>query len=123
MAKRIKSPQELALLRDWVKSETDLRRGLKELQVTVHMGTCGIAAGARDILSLLAAELTQNDMETVTLTQSGCFGMCAQEPMITVKDKAGKEFRYGRLDKNKIRRIVREHLGNGTPVIELLITT
>jgi len=122
MAKRIKSPQELALLRDWVKSETDLRTGPKEVQVTVHMGTCGIAAGARDILEHLANELTTGSIENVTLKQSGCFGICAQEPMISLADKAGKEYRYGKLDKAKVRRIVREHIVNGTPVIDYLIT-
>lgn len=123
MAKKIKSPQELKLLKEWVKSETDLRTGPKEILITVHMGTCGIAAGARDILSQLATELSQGSIDNVTLRQSGCLGLCSFEPMITVKDKSGKEFRYGNLDKSKVRRIVREHILDGNPVVDYLIKT
>jgi len=123
MAKKIKSPEELNLLRDWLKSETSVRSGPKEVQITVHMGTCGIAAGARDILTQLADELNQASVENVALKQSGCIGMCDKEPMLTLTDKDGKEFRYGDLDKNKMREIVSEHVLGGNPVVAYLITT
>jgi len=121
MEKKIKSPKDLLSVREKAKAEIDLRTGSKEMRITVHMGTCGIAAGARDILSELAAHLTQAAIENVTLTQSGCFGMCAQEPMLTLADKSGKEFHYGKLDKNKVARIVRDHVMGGSPVVDYLI--
>jgi len=123
MAKRIRNVKELSSLREDAKAEIDLRTGAKATQITVHMGTCGIAAGARDILTEFAGELTRGSIGNVTLRQSGCFGMCAQEPMITVTDKSGKEFRYGNLDKAKVHRIVREHILGASPVAEYLITT
>lgn len=123
MSKRIKSPEELRLLRKWVKSETDLRGGPKEVQVVVHMGTCGIAAGARDVLTEVADELTQAEVENVTLRQSGCRGLCDQEPMLTVQDKSGQQFCYGKLDKHKVREIVEQHVLAGNPVTPYLVKT
>lgn len=123
MEKKIKSPEDLRSLRDKARAEVDLRTGLKEMQITVHMGTCGIAAGARDILSRLADELTDASLENVSLRQSGCLGLCDQEPMLTVTDKSGENFVYGKLDKNKVHGIVREHVLGGSPVKNYLVGT
>ena len=121
MAGKIASPEDLNAVKERARAAIDLRAGPKETQVTVHMGTCGIAAGARDILAQLVA--SQASISNVTLRQSGCLGLCEQEPMMTVRDKAGKELRYGKLDKNKIREIIREHLLAGRPVAQYLIKT
>ncbi len=121
MAKRITSPQDLKALQEKTKAEIDLRTGQKDLRITVHMGTCGIAAGARDVLTALMNELGREGSEKVTLQQTGCAGLCDQEPMITLTDKAGGSFRYGKLDKNKAGKIVREHVLRGQPVVEYLI--
>jgi len=123
MAKKITSPQELRALRDKARAETDLRGGPKDVQITVHMGTCGIAAGARDVLAQLAEEISQASVQTVTLKQSGCLGLCDQEPMLTLTDETGNEFRYGRLDNRKVHEIVHEHLLGGNPVIDCIIKT
>jgi len=123
MAKRIRSPKDLRELRDTARAETDLRGGPKDIQITVHMGTCGIAAGARDVLAQLAEEIGQASIQTVTLKQSGCLGLCDQEPMLTLTDKAGTEFRYGRLDNKKVHEIVHEHVVSGNPVIDCIIKT
>jgi len=121
MAQRITNPRDLKALQEKVKGEIDLRSGPKDMRITVHMGTCGIAAGARDILAALMNELTGAKVENVSLQQSGCVGLCDQEPMFTLTDKAGGAFRYGRLDKNKVGQIVREHVLRGQPVLEYLI--
>ena len=123
MAKKIANPQDLKALRDQTRQELDLRAGPKDILITVHMGTCGIAAGARDILQLLTAELSQADVQNVTLSRSGCLGLCDQEPMLTLTDKAGRKFVYGGLDKNKVHEIVREHVLNGNPVAHYLVST
>jgi (2Fe-2S) ferredoxin len=99
----------------------DLRGGPKDLKITVHMGTCGIAAGARDILVELADQLTKAGADTVMLTQSGCIGLCQQEPMMTLRDAAGKEFLYGPLDVRKVGEIVRQHILGGSPVVDCII--
>jgi len=85
------------------------------------MGTCGIAAGARDILAAILNALGAAGAENVSVQQTGCAGLCDQEPMLTLTDKAGGTFRYGRLDKHKVGEIVREHVLRGQPVVEYLV--
>lgn len=121
MTKKIKSPKDLAALRERARDEVDLRTGPKEMQITVHMGTCGIAAGARDVLAALLAEVEKSAEDKASIRQSGCAGLCDREPMITVSDRAGQQFRYGRMDAKKIHRIVQEHVVGGNPVVEFLI--
>jgi NADP-reducing hydrogenase subunit HndB len=121
MQKRITDPGALKALREKAQAEVDLRSGPKEIQITVHMGTCGIAAGARDMLQLLLSELGKANIDKVTLRQSGCAGLCDQEPMLTLKDKTGKEYRYGRLDAAKVREIIQGHVQGGNPVVKLLM--
>ena len=121
MTKKISSPEELLKLSEKLKAETDLRGEPKEVQIIVHMGTCGIAAGARDVLDRLADELSRASVDYVTLRQSGCIGLCDQEPMLTLIDRDGREFVYGNLDEAKVVQIVREHLLNGKPVEDLAV--
>lgn len=123
MAKPIRSPEELRKLKEQAKAEMGRRLGPKEIQITVHMGTCGMAAGAREILGQLTVELSQTSVTNVTLCQSGCLGLCDQEPMLTLKDQAGTEFRYGRLDEKKVGEIVRHHVLGGSPVMDYVIKT
>jgi NADP-reducing hydrogenase subunit HndB len=121
MAKKITSPADLKALRESALANIDLRTGGKDLRLTVHMGTCGIAAGARDVLAALMAELAEAAGASVSLHQTGCAGLCDREPMMTLTDKSGAVFRYGRLDKQKVRQIVRDHVLRGQPVEEYLI--
>ena len=121
MADKIKNPQELAALKEKVKADLDLRMGPKEIQITVHMGTCGIAAGARDVMAALMDELAAAGIQNVTLRQSGCLGLCDKEPMFTLADKTGQEFRYGKLDQKKVHRIIQQHIVEGSPVVDDLI--
>jgi NADP-reducing hydrogenase subunit HndB len=121
MSKRVANPGELNALRDKAKSDVELRGDPKEISITVHMGTCGIAAGARDILSTFMTELSAANIENVTLRHAGCAGLCDQEPMMTLKDKSGREYRYGKLDKVKVREIIEGHLKSGKPVEKFLI--
>jgi NADP-reducing hydrogenase subunit HndB len=121
MSERISNPGDLKALRDKAKGEIELREGGKEIRLTVHMGTCGIAAGARDVVSMLMSEIEKSGANNVSLRQAGCAGLCDQEPMLTLLDKTGREYRYGRLDRNKVVDIVREHVQGGTPVTRLLV--
>jgi len=121
MSDKIKSPQDLLVRREKAKTAIDLRSGPKEVQITVHMGTCGIAAGARDVMAALAEELERADVDTVTLRQSGCAGLCDREPMLTLTDQSGKDYRYGKLDAGTLRKIVQDHVARGEPVMDYLI--
>lgn len=123
MATRISSPQDLRALKEKALSALALRSAVApKVQVTVHVGTCGIAAGAREVVMALAEELTAAGLHDVKLQQADCAGTCGQEPMVTVIDRAGKEFRYGHLDGGMARRVVREHIVGGKPVADALIS-
>jgi NADP-reducing hydrogenase subunit HndB len=120
--KKIASPADLKALRDKAQASVDLRTRKGETHVVVHMGTCGIAAGARDVLTQVVAELSEASAPNVVVKQTGCLGLCDQEPMMTITDKGGKEFRYGKLDRHKVHEILQEHVLGGKPVIEHIIT-
>jgi len=121
MTDKITSPADLKALADKARAAIELREGAKETQVTVHMGTCGIAAGARQVIADLMFELADAGVENVTLRQSGCAGLCEEEPMITVTAADGALYHYGLLDDAKVHTIVVKHLVGGAPVGELLI--
>ena len=120
MTKKITSPEDLQALKAKALADIDLRTGPKDMRLTVHMGTCGIAAGARDVLLTLVAELRDASANNVTLQQTGCAGLCDQEPMLSLTDKSGSVYRYGKLDKKKVRKIVADHVLRGVVVEEYL---
>jgi NADP-reducing hydrogenase subunit HndB len=122
MADKIKSPADLLAMAGKAKEDLDLRGGPKEIKVTVHMGTCGIAAGARDVVVAFLAEIGDAKLDNVTIHQSGCAGLCEMEPMATVSYADGSVYRYGHLEnRDRVRRIVQSHLVEGRPVTEYLI--
>ncbi len=121
MTQRIKSPEDLKALSDKAQRDIDMRSGPRDIQITVHMGTCGIATGARDVFSEFMLQIEKNRVSTVSMRHAGCAGLCDQEPMITLKDKSGAEFRYGKLNKAKVREIVEGHVVGGNPVTKYLV--
>ncbi|HNT37421.1 MAG TPA: (2Fe-2S) ferredoxin domain-containing protein [bacterium] len=123
MVQKITNPADLLALQKKAQADIELRSGQKDMRITVHMGTCGIAAGARDVLAYFVTELSRAQVQSVSLQRSGCAGLCDQEPMITLADKAGNEFRYGKMDKDKVREIVDAHVVAGSPVTKYLIQT
>ena len=122
MVDKIKSPADLLAMANKAKEGIDLRSGAKEVKVTVHMGTCGIAAGAREVVVNFISEIADAKLDNVTIHQSGCAGLCEMEPMATVQFADGKSYRYGHLEgRNKVHEIVQSHLVGGTPVSAYLI--
>ncbi|RMD59348.1 MAG: (2Fe-2S) ferredoxin domain-containing protein, partial [Nitrospirae bacterium] len=93
-----------------------LKEGKYRVKVTVHMGTCGISAGARKIMTALIDELSKHNLEDVVVTTSGCAGLCSHEPMITVETKDLPPVKYVKLTENKIKEIVEEHIIKGNIV-------
>jgi NADP-reducing hydrogenase subunit HndB len=123
MTEKIKNPADLMAMAAEAKAAVTVRDDDKAIQVTVHMGTCGIAAGARDVIATFMRELPAAGVTNVTLRQSGCAGLCEAEPMITVRVADDKPYHYGLLDEPKIKTIVSQHLVGGTPVDELLVSS
>ena len=124
MAEKITSPDQLKALAAKAKAGIDLRDGRKETQVTVHMGTCGIAAGARDIVAAFMSELSAAGVTAASLHQTGCAGLCEEEPMatVTLRRRHAVPLRPAR-QRARSRAIVQDHLVGGTPVDAYLIHT
>jgi NADP-reducing hydrogenase subunit HndB len=110
------SIEDLKRIKERERSKMVLREGEFRAKVTVHMGTCGIAAGARDIMTTFRDLLAQRNMTDVMLTNSGCAGLCAKEPMITVEVVDQAPVKYILVDKEKALRIFEEHVVGGNPV-------
>jgi len=108
---------DLDKISDRVRRTTLLREGAGRAKITVHMGTCGIAAGARKIMSTLLEEFEKQNITDVILTSSGCAGLCSKEPMATVELKDEAPVKYVDLTPEKIRKILAEHV-NGGKVVE-----
>jgi NADP-reducing hydrogenase subunit HndB len=123
MPAKITSPDQLKALADKAKADLEVRQGRQETQVTVHMGTCGIAAGARGIAAAFMTEMAAAGVKGVSLHQTGCAGLCEEEPMATITQADGTMFRYGLLDDAKVHDIVQGHLVGGAPVDAYLIQT
>lgn len=106
--------EELAKIREKTKRLTSLREGGEyRAKVCVHMGTCGIAAGARSIMSTLMKELEDRKISDVLLTSSGCAGLCSREPMATVEVAGQAPVKYVDLDEKKTREIFEKHVLGG----------
>jgi NADP-reducing hydrogenase subunit HndB len=101
-----------------VRKTVVLREGAGRAKITVHMGTCGIAAGARKIMNTLLDEFEKNKIEDVILTSSGCAGLCSKEPMVTVELKDEAPVKYVDLTPEKISKILSEHVIGGKIVKE-----
>ncbi len=121
--KKIKSLSDLQQIKEKVLSQTALRQDGYKVCVTVHMGTCGISAGARDILAVVMDELAPANRRDIRVTTSGCVGVCAQEPVMTVEVLGAPPVLYGRLDAPKAALIVREHAVNGKPLPQLALSS
>lgn len=109
---------DLKKIKEQHKAEFTLREGGYRAKVTVHMGTCGIAAGARDVMGALTEELAKSGVQDVIVTTSGCAGLCSQEPMATVEMAGQPPVKYTNLNEEKMRRIFKEHVQGGAIVEE-----
>ncbi len=93
-----------------------LREGGFRVKITVHMGTCGIAAGARSIMNVVMEEMTKANVKDVAVTTSGCAGLCSKEPMMTIELAGEPPVKYIALTEDKTRKIFAEHVMAGNPV-------
>jgi NADP-reducing hydrogenase subunit HndB len=101
---------DLKKIKERVKSDTALREGGQRVKVTVHMGTCGVAAGARAVMDSLMSEITEAKVADVVVTTSGCAGMCSKEPMVTVEMLGQEPVLYGQMDSNRMRQVFKRHI-------------
>ncbi len=106
--------EDLAKLREEAKKMISLREGGEyRAKINVHMGTCGIAAGARTIMNVLLREIESKNVRDVLLVNSGCAGLCSHEPMVTIEIKNQAPVKYIDLDEKKIKEIFEKHVLGG----------
>ena len=115
--------EDLKRIRDNTRKATALREGGATVKITVHMGTCGIAAGARAVMTAVMDEISKANVTDVIVTTSGCAGLCAREPLATVEIMNQPPVRYCDLNEQKIREIFQEHVMGGKPIEKYALVT
>jgi NADP-reducing hydrogenase subunit HndB len=111
-------PEDLDEIAERMKRAMSLREGAGRAKVTVHMGTCGIAAGARKIMSAVMSCVDERGAEDVIVTTSGCAGLCSREPMMTVELVGEAPVKYVDVTEEKVTEIFAEHVVNGNIVAD-----
>ena len=118
----MKSLAELAAIREKMQSKVVIREGAASTRVVVGMATCGIAAGARPVLNAFVDEVNKKNLtDKVTVTQTGCIGICQYEPVVEVFEEGKEKVTYVKLDAAKAAEIVEKHLKGGQVVTEYTI--
>jgi NADP-reducing hydrogenase subunit HndB len=102
--------EDLKKIKEQTSRDTSVRHGTAKVKVTVHMGTCGIAAGAREVMAALMEEMAQTDTQDIRVVNSGCIGMCSSEPNVTVEFKGQEPIVYQFMDTNKMRQVFKRHV-------------
>ena len=118
----MKSIAELEAIRQQTLDKVLLRKEEKDtVRVVVGMATCGIAAGARPVMLSFVEELKRRNLSNVTVSQTGCIGMCRLEPMVDIIAPGQEKVTYVKVMPEMVGRIVAEHIVNGRPVAEYTI--
>jgi NADP-reducing hydrogenase subunit HndB len=105
--------EDLKRIKEEVRSSTLLREGGFRAKITIHMGTCGIAAGARKLMTAVLKEIEEKKTQDVMVTTSGCAGLCSREPMATVELLGKPPVKYCDLNEEKMREIFSQHVTQG----------
>ena len=118
----MKSLAELQAIKEKMRDKVILREGVYGVRVVVGMATCGIAAGARPVLNALVEGVNKEGLtEKVTVSQTGCIGICQLEPIVEVFEPGKEKITYVKLTPEKAARVIEEHLKNGNVVNEYTI--
>ena len=118
----MKSLAELQAIRERMQKQLDIRENDDDrIRVVVGMATCGIAAGARPVLNAFLEEVAKRNLENVTVTQTGCIGVCRLEPIVEVYVPGQEKVTYVKLTADMVPKIVSEHLVNQRVVTEYTI--
>lgn len=118
----MKSLAELEAIRNQMLDKVNLRKeDGSGIRVVVGMATCGIAAGARPVMNEFMEEIAKRNLEHVTVTQTGCIGMCRLEPIVEVYEQDKEKVTYVKMTPEKVARVVAEHIVNGKPIAEYTV--
>ncbi len=118
----MKSLAELAAIRDKMKDKVVIREGSTETRVVVGMATCGIAAGARPVLSAFVEGINDTGLTaSVTVTQTGCIGICQYEPVVEIYEAGKEKVTYVKMNPEKAAQVIERHLKGGKVIEEYTI--
>lgn len=114
----MKSLKELRKIKERALERQRLSGEGSQARVVVAMGTCGIAAGARDTMSAILKQLEEKRISDVVVTQTGCLGLCEYEPIVQVQVSGGEMITYGNIDVQRAGVLLEKHVLGGEPVAE-----
>ena len=118
----MKTLEELMAIKQQMQNKVALRNASDEVRVVVGMATCGIAAGARPVLNAFVEGVAENYLSSkVTVTQTGCIGICQYEPVVEIYEKDKEKVTYVKMDADKAKEVIEKHLKGGKPVEEYTI--
>lgn len=117
----MKSLQELEAIRKKTLDTISLRKDAEGTRVVVGMATCGIAAGARPVLTAFMDEVSKRNLQNVIVAQTGCIGVCRLEPIVEVYKPGEEKVTYVKMTPDMVGRVVTEHIVNGKVVDEYTI--
>ncbi len=118
----MKSLAELQAIRDKAKLELNMRKeNPNAIRVLVGMATCGIAAGARPVLNAFTEEVAKRNLQDVTITQTGCIGICQFEPVVEIEIPGEDKVTYVKMTPDKVAKVVNDHIVNRNVVTEYTI--
>ena len=118
----MKTLQELEAIRQKTINELNLRKNREDgIRVVVGLATCGIAAGARPVMAAFVEEINKRQLQNVTVSQTGCIGLCRLEPIVEVYMPGKEKVTYCKVKPEQVARIVSEHIVNGNPVVDYTI--
>ena len=117
----IKSLEELKRVREEALQKKQMKAAAGNVQVIVAMGTCGIAAGARDTMKSVLNFIETNNLSGVSVTQTGCIGKCEQEPILEVVIGEEPKVIYGKVNPEVAEQIMKQHVQNGLPVKDYVL--
>ena len=118
----MKSLAELQAIRNRMIEQVNMRKDDNiDTRIVVGMATCGIAAGAKPVLTALVDEIARRNLSHVTVSQTGCIGMCQYEPIVEVLEPGKEKVTYVKVTPEMVARIVSDHLVNGNPVGEFTV--
>ena len=112
----MKSLEELRKIKDRALERRQLAGAGSRARVTVAMGTCGIAAGARDTMTAILNEMEKRQLTDVVVTQTGCMGLCEYEPLVQIQVGEAEVVTYGKIDPSRVPDLIEAHLVKGEPV-------
>ncbi len=119
----MKSLAELQAIKEKMKNKVVLREGVNEFRIVVGMATCGIAAGARPVLNTIVEAVNESGLsDKVTVSQTGCIGLCQYEPIVEVYEPGKEKVTYVKIDSDKAKEIVEKHIKNGKVVVDYTVS-